>query len=274
MNEEKWRRFLENEMDKDMEEIDGILAEMDDNPETKDMIAPEEIHDKLMAQIEEDKKVENRLTDEEKELIRLGKVYKKRCKWNKALVLVAAVVCVMAIGVTSMGGPERVLEKFSRLVGDREQDTVDTDDERIDELDAITEADAYEQIEEEFGFYPVRLDYLPENMAFETIDIDENLQSIGMYYEGSKGDMIAYMMYLNYRTSSVGLDVEDTLLDEYEKDVNGVTLTIKEYSIEERQTHRYVVTYEYQNVFYHLQLMDVESKEVEKVVENLYFCKK
>lgn len=271
MNEEKWKRFLENEMDKDMEEIDGILAEMDNNPETKDMIAPEEIHDKLLAQIAEDKKVENRLSDEEKELIRLGKVYKKKCKWNKVLVLVAAVVCIMAIGVTSMGGPTKVIKKVQDMLDGKEQILVDSEDGQTEGIATVSEVEAYEQIEDEFGSYPVRLDYLPENMAFETIDIDKNMQKIHVTYQSPNEEMIAYIMYLNYRAGSLGVDVEDTLLDEYEKEANGVTLTIKEYLIEENQTSRYVVTYEYQNIYYYLQLMNIENEEVEKIVENLYF---
>lgn len=77
MSEKKWSQFLKNEMDKEMQEIDGILEEMNRNPETRDMKAPDELREKLFAQIYAEQEKE-RLTDEEQELIHLGMVYKKK----------------------------------------------------------------------------------------------------------------------------------------------------------------------------------------------------
>lgn len=271
MNEKQWKEFLQQEMNKEMEEIDGILEEMDQNPETKDIVAPEAIHEKLLAQIQAGKEQEERLSDEEKELIRLGKVYKKRRKWNKVLVLAAAVVCAMALGVTAFGGPERVIEKFGWKIADREQTNVDTDDERVEEPDKVTEAEAYQQIEDEFGFYPVRLDYLPKGVQFEEVKFNTNTQQIQLFYEGTDNVAIIYTLYPNYRTGSVGMDIEDILLHEYRKNVNGNEVCVKEYLIEENQTNRWVITYEYQNVYYFMQMFMVEEIEVEKIIENLYF---
>lgn len=271
MNEKQWKKFIQQEMDKELEEIDGILEEMNNDPKTKDIVAPEEMHEKLIAQIQAGKEQEQRLSDEEKELIRLGKVYKKRRKWNKALVIAVAAVCAMAVGVTSFGGPERVLEKFERMIGDRKQEYVNSDDERTDEIEVVDETEAYQQIEDKFGFYPVRLDYLPEGVEFEEIVLTESAQNVYLNYEGENQETIIYFIYPNYRTGSVGRDVEDTLLEEYTKEVSENVISVKKYLIEENQTNRYIVEFEYQDVYYVLRLINIEEKEVGKIIENLYF---
>lgn len=271
MNEKQWKKFLQQEMDKEMEEIDGILEEMDQNPETKDIVAPEAIHEKLLAQIQAGKEQEERLSDEEKELIRLGKVYKKRRKWNKVLVAIAAVVCAMAIGVTAFGGPERVIEKFERMIGGRKQEYVNNDDERTDEIEVVDEAEAYQQIEDKFGVNTVQLYYLPEGVEFKELILTESTQNVHLNYVGDNQEAILYFMNFNYRTGSTGIDVEDTLLEEYKEEVDGNMINVKKYLVEENQTNRYIINYEYSNVYYLLQLNNIEEVEVEKIIENLYF---
>ena len=271
MNEKKWKRFLKNEMDKELQEIECILEEMDNDPNMKDVVAPEEIHGKLFAQIHEEQNEGETLSEEDKELIRLGKIYRKRRKGNKYLVLVAALVCAMALGVTSMGGPERVIEKFGWKIADREQTNIDTDSERLEEPDGLTEAEAYQQVEDMFGFYPVELLFLPHNMKFQEISMDKTMQVIHMTYQGENDESMSYTVYLNYRTGSIGTDVEDELISEYDKEVDGNQISIRKYRIAENQTERFVITYEYKNAYYFLQTFYIDDEEIEKIVENLYF---
>lgn len=271
MNEKQWKKFLQQEMDKEMEEIDGILEEMNNNPKTKDIVAPEELHEKLLAQIEAGKEQEERLSDEEKELIRLGKVYKKRRKWNKAFVIIAAVVCTMAVGVTAFGGPTKIIQKVQGILESRERINTDTEDNRVDEVEIASEVEAYQKIEDEFGFYPVRLDYLPEGVVFEEMILTESAQNVYLNYAGENQEVLIYLMCLNYRTGSIGQDVEDTLIEEYSKEKDGVIISVKKYQVEENQTNRHIINYEYQNVYYFMQIFNIEEGEVEKIIENLYF---
>lgn len=274
MNEKKWKRFLKNEMDKEMQEIDGILEEMENNPNTKGLQAPDTMWEGLAAKIQSAQENEERLTNEEQELIRLGMVYKKRKKWNKVAVLVAAVICMLAIGVTSMGGPSKVIQKVQGMLESRERINTDTEDGRMQAIETISEVEAYQKIEDDFGFYPVSLDYLPEGIEFDSIISADDAQNVYLCYEGQNEDVIIYFMYPNYRVSSVGRDVEDTLMDEYEKVVSENNISIKKYLIEETQLSRYLITYEYQNVYYVLRICGVSDTEVEKIIENLYFSDK
>lgn len=274
MNEKEWKRFLQNEMDKEMDEIDGILEKMESDPDWKDVTAPKEMHDKLFEQIHANKAEESRLSDEEKELINLGKVYKKRRKWNKVLVLVAAVVCALAIGVTSMGGPDRVIQTFERMIGDREQNYINSNDERTDEVESVDEAEAYQEIEDEFGFYPVAFDYLPESVGFKEFTIDKSTQLIRVLYGTEDNIAITYTVYPNYRDGSVGSEIEDDLVDKYSKMVSDVEIIVKEYYEADTEKVRWSVEFQYQNVQYFMRIAGLEKAEVEKIVENLYFSVK
>ncbi len=274
MNEKKWKRFLKNEMDKEMQEIDSILEEMENNPDTKGLQAPDTMWEGLAAKIQSAQENEERLTDEEQELIRLGMVYKKRKKWNKVAVLVAAVICMLAIGVTSMGGPSKVIQKVQGMLESRERINTDTEDGRMQAIETISEVEAYQKIEDDFGFYPVSLDYLPEGIEFESITPADDAQNICMCYGGEKEENIVYTIFPNYRISSIGRDVEDILIDEYDKVIQGNAVNVKKYDTEETKTNRYMITFEYQNVCYILKIFDVADNEVEKIIENLYFFEK
>ncbi len=271
MDDKKWKEFIQREMDKEMEEIEGVLEKINNDPVMREWKAPEGLRDGLFEQIHAKEAEKSRLSDDEKELIRLGMVYKKRRKWNKLLVLAAAVVCALAVGVTSIGGPKRVFEKFGWNIGDREQTNIDTDDDRIKEPDVVTEGEAYDKIEEEFGFLPVTLDYLPDGMVFKELFITEGTNDADMCYVGSNEETIIYSIYPNFRTGSIGHDVEDDLIDEFEQVVNDVTISVKKYSIEDNQLSRYKVSFEYQNVYYFLEINNLEKTEIDKIVENLYF---
>ena len=271
MTEKKWRRFIKKEIDKEMAEIEGILEEMNQNPETKDVVAPEEMHDKLFAHIREEEEKRNRLSEEEKELIQLGMVYKKRRKWNKYVVLVAAVIGGLAIGITSVGGPERIAEKFNWKIADREQTNIDTDDGRVEQDTEVSEMEAYQQIEDEFGFYPVKPDYFPEGIEFTGIDLDANTQSVFLSYEGKKQEAIVCVMCLNYRSGSIGKDAEDNVMEKKEKYIGEASIVIKKFLIEENNTVRYIAEFEYKDVYYVLQFNKIDEVEIEKILDNLHF---
>ena len=271
MDDKKWKEFIQREMDKEMDEIEGVLEKINNDPVMREWKAPEGLRDGLFEQIHAKEAEKSRLSDDEKELIRLGMVYKKRRKWNKLLVLAAAVVCALAVGVTSIGGPKRVFEKFGWNIGDREQTNIDTDDERIKEPNVVTEAEAYEKIEDEFGFYPVAFDYLPQGIKFDEIIITEGAQNVYLNYMGDNQETIVYFIYPNYRAGSLGQDVEDALVDEFDKVVQDVTINVKEYLIEENQSKRCMVSYEYQNVYYVIETNKIEKTQVVEIIENLHY---
>lgn len=273
MDDNKLKRLLQEGMEWD---ADCIMAEVDSDPSVKDVIAPEEIHDKLMQQIREHEQTleteEERLSQEEQELIRLGKKYKKKRGRRKYIVLIVAAVCALGVGTISFGDGKKVFTEVKRLLSDREQNVVNTPSERHAVYDEVaSEEAAYEQVNEKFGFYPVRIMGLPEGMSFSEIAIDEALQMAQLYYVDADGRMIVYRVTTNNRESSVGVDVEDTLIQEYEKEIKKTLISIKEYNIEENDTERWVISFVYKDAQYSMILTGMNKEEVEEITEGLYF---
>lgn len=275
MDDNKLKSLLQEGMEY---EADCIMAEVDRNPDMKDVIAPEEIHDKLMKQIREHEEAqeteEKHLSKEERELIRLGKIYKKKRGRRKYTVLIAAAVCALGVGTISFGDGKKVITEVKRILSGREQTVVNTDDgggDKFKARDVLSEEEAYEQINEEFGFYPVKLIYLPDGMEFSESVTDASMQGARLYYDDLSGKRIIYYIVTDYLTGSVGLDIEDTLIQEYEKEVDDRKINIREYLVEDNGTRRYLVSFEEKEIRYWMLLIEIDIHEVEKIVENLIF---
>ena len=257
-------------------EADLIMREVESDPNMKDVVAPDDLHTDIWKQIRErEEAVEKEQAEQEKEeqeLIRLGKKYKKKLSRRKYIILMAAVVCALAVGSVSFGDGEKVFSEMKRKLGGREQTVVNSGDgEDIQPRDVLSEEEAYEQIEERFGFYPVEMYYMPEGMEFSEFVIEEDSQNARLYYEGVNGKNVLYRIVTDYRTSSTNADIEDIFIREYEKELTDTNIIIKEYEIEENKTPRWSISFSYKDAHYALVLTAIEEDEVEKIVENLHF---
>ena len=273
MDDAELKRLIQEGMDY---EAERIMAEVESDPNLKDVVAPEEIFENLMKQIHDHEMEEERereaLSQEEQELIRLGKIYKKKRSRRKYIVLIAAVVCALGVGTISFGDKGKVFTEIQRMLGDRKQTVVNSGDEDRSFVDDVsTEEGAYQQIEKMFGFVPVRMLYFPEGLDYQEVDIDENLQFAQLCYANDKEERLSYWIVTKNRTSSSTSDVEDKLLQEYNKKVNEIDITIREYSVEESKFTKWKVVFIYKDAQYSIVVTGIEQQEVEKIVENLYF---
>ena len=168
-----------------------------------------------------------KLSEEDLEALRLGremlknqseekKIYtmrRKKRNIRRIVALAAVLILVMAIGMTSFGGPERMLQFMKSSVGGRKVSQVDSSDKNkvIEEED---EEKAYEKIEKEFGIAPVRLWWYPENMEFENMILDTDIQvaEVDYLYKDKK---IEYFVSASYGEVSWGYDNEDKKIDYY-----------------------------------------------------------
>lgn len=272
--DEEMKRFLQEELKK---EADQIMREVEADPEVADLTAPSEIDQKLYEQIKQYKEEhyapEETLSGEQQELIRLGKIYKRKQKRRKYVVLAAAVMSAFAVGITSFGGPERIFHKFNWNIGDREQTNFDSDDEDIVAAKASEEEEAYQKIKDEFGIEPVRMMYLPENMKFQDIIIYREMQNIQIIYTDGDDEnkTLRYQVSTSYRDASNGLDVEDLLIKEERVEVKGVSIKIKYYRIEQGNSERISAMFEYQDIQYLLSINNIKADEFEKILKNLKF---
>jgi len=257
-------------------EADRIMAEVESDPSTQGVATPEAVFDNLLKQIREHEdqkeKDQSPLSQEEQELIRLGKIYKKKRGRRKYIVLIAAVLCALGVGTISFGDGKKVFTELQRMLGDRKQTVVNTDDGNGSVVDEInSEEEAYEQIEEAFGFWPVRLYYLPDDMEFQEIDLEKNLQFAQLSYANDRQGRLSYKLVTKHRTSSSSMDVEDELLQEYQKIIKEVDVTIQEFFVEEIELTKWKVSFTYKDAQYSIVVTGIEQQELEKIVENLYF---
>ena len=251
-----------------------IMEEVNADQDVVDRPLPPHMHEKIMQRIDayEAKREAERLSAEEVEFIRLGKLYKKKRKMRKYFVLAAAVIGVLAFGITSMGENEKIFGMFKRDTLGREQTQINSSDSVVKETD-WSEDEVYEEIESKYGFNPVRLNYLPEGIIFLETELNEEVPRIHMLYGDNQDVKISYIIRPNYRDGSWSKDVEDKLLEEYEMQVQDVTLHLQRYRVE-NDVERWVVEFKYESTSYSLMMMNVKKPEVEKIVSNLYFYNK
>ena len=77
------------------------------------------------------------------------------------VALVAALVAVLGLGITSFGDRGYVAETVNRILGGRKSTniTAQSDDADVTQQEEIAEEKVFQQIKDELGFDPVRLDY-------------------------------------------------------------------------------------------------------------------
>ena len=228
-----------------------------------------EVETSIGANVAEHVTEGERFSAEEKELLRLGKLYKKKRRMRKYLVLVAAVVCALAFGVTSMGGPKRVYESFQTSVLGRDRTGVDTG-EKTEFVENVSEEEAFQQIEDEFDFYPVKPIYKPDGVEVLEMNIGEEVQGIDLLYGKDDEVIFSYFIRPNYRNGSYGTDIEDDVINKYTVQNGNVDVVVKQYSVEDNN-NRWSGEFVYQDVHYFIVATDIGQEEFEKIVKNLNF---
>ncbi len=254
---------MDDSKKKSIEEIELFMQEVYSDPDVANAEPPADLHDKVFAEIHA-----RELAKREQEVIRLEKVYRKRLRFQKYVAVAAVMVLVLAFGVTSMGGPNRVYEMMKSTLTGREQVTIDSDN--ISETADMSEEEAYQKIEEKFGFTPVGLLYLPEDVVFMGAELYEEIQSINMIYGRKDDAKIVYLIRPNYRESSHGKDIEDDFIEEYIEENVSATIYVRKYLVDGKE-ERWSVQFEYKEVLYTMTIMESSKGEVEKIVKNLFF---
>lgn len=211
------------------------------------------------------------LSEEDKELLRLGRIYKKKRKSYRYLLVAAMLVLLFAFGITSVGGPEKIFEKVSWMLAGREQVNVDSDHEDVTPTSGMDEEEIYQKIEDVYGFLAVRPLYLPEGIKFLEGQIGEEILGINLIYGTKEEVKITYLIRPNYKTGSLGTDVEDEVLEEYYINVEDKQVLVKRYLIKDTGIERWSAEFVHQKVHYFMMGIDFEQQEFEEIIKNLFF---
>lgn len=239
---------------------------------------------------EEREEAINYLSEEDREALELGrkmlkagigqndpeepsgkKVRRKKKPLKMYLVLAAVIVCVLAMGITSMGGPERIVRMMTKDVGDREVDQVDSNhvDKENKVIEGEDEEKAYQEIGDAFGTEVVKICICLPEMRFDSMELDKDKQMADMYYYYNN-KTIAYCINVPYRDGSWGIDFEDPIDKEYSKEIQGCKIKITKYKPNQKGLPRWDARFEYDNIEY-LLTGTMKQRDFEKILNNLFF---
>ena len=231
----------------------------------------------------------NNLSEEDRRALELGrkmlkaevgtadtsekKVHYSRKPLKIYLALAAVIVCVLAMGITSMGGPERVVRMVRQAVGDRDVEQVDSNktDKQNKIIEGEAEEEAYQKIRDTFDTDVVKVFVCLPDMKFDTMNLDEKKQVAELYYTYQKRKIV-YIVNTGYRESSWGIDIEDSIEKEYSKEINGCNMNIVVYKVENSNQSRCVSKFKYEGVEYFMMGL-MEEGDFEKILKNLFFPK-
>ena len=201
------------------------------------------------------------------------KVRRKKKPLKMYLALAAVIVCVLAMGITSMGGPERIVRMMTQNVGDREVDQVDSNhtDKENKVIEGEEEEKAYQEIREAFGTEVVKVCVCLPEMRFDSMELDKDKQMADVYYYYNN-KTIAYCINVPYRDGSWGIDFEDPIDKEYSKEIQGCTIEITKYKPNQKGLPRWDARFEYNNIEY-LLTGTMKQQEFEKILKKLIFPK-
>lgn len=241
----------------------------------------EAMRQNLKEQIDEYKKekVYEQLSPEDREDLELGRQIRRereeaqekkgRKRFGKiALNLAAVLALVSVLGITSVGGPARLVEMVRTMVGEREVIKVNSDEENL-KIAEEREEEAYQKIKDAFGVDPVRIAARPHQMRFAKLDLDQNLQTAEIYYQYN-GENIVYFVNASYTNASWGVDAEDYVTDSYNEERSGQMIKIQEYQIADTELKRYSASYTFNGVEYFL-IGTISKADFELIIENLHF---
>lgn len=231
----------------------------------------------------------NNLSEEDRKALELGrkmlkaevgtadtsekKVHYSRKPLKIYLALAAVIVCVLAMGITSMGGLERVVRMVRQAVGDRDVEQVDSNktDKQNKIIEGEAEEEAYQKIRDTFDTDVVKVFVCLPDMKFDTMNLDESKQVAEMYYSYD-GETIGYIINMPYRDSSWGVDFEDSVEKKYSKEIHKCKINITLYEIEDSNVPKCVAKFKYGNIEYML-MGTMSEQNFEKILKNLFFPK-
>lgn len=286
--EEQFKALLEKQMRREAEQIE---EELENNPEIAGLSPDDSAKEKLYEKIEEYERQQavRRLSPEDQEALRLGRQIQKekalerkntvdsksgsghgKKRFFKRLAGVAAVfVIVAAVGITGVGGPDRVMEVLQQVVGSREMTIVNSDEEDILDSGESEEEKAYQDIKDKLEIEPVRIVDLLAGMEFVDVQIDVDLRIANIFYE-NKDEIISYIINCSQDDTVWGADIEDRLEDTYIYPLDLVDVEVREYQIQETGKKTYTAEFKYQDI--HYQLSGVSNQEdLEEILNNLHF---
>lgn len=253
---------LKEELEKEAAEIEKELAE---DPELDNLEVSKELDDAIYAEIQRYEKEQEEDKIKEFPL----RTYKKKKRTKLIVALVAILVLVMGMSVSSVGSKSYMKELIEKFTGKSQVDVTNVKDMDSTSIEDLEEAKAYRKVDDMIKRNCVRLLDGPKEMHFVSYNINEDIQQADLFYE-YKGETIRYEIYLNQTDSSKGVTKEDSEVNVYEIEVEGNKVQIEERKIEKIGEKSLIAEFEYKGVYYQLKGI-MKKSEFNKIIKNLKF---
>lgn len=253
---------LKEELEKEAAEIEKELAK---DPELDNLEVSKELDDAIYAEIQQYEKEQEEDKIKEFPL----RTYKKKKRAKLIVALVAILVLVMGMSVSSVGSKSYMKELIEKFTGKSQVDVTNVKDMDSKEKQEWAERKAYQEVDEMIKVNCVRIWVMPEEMYFVSYTIDKNIQQADLYYE-YEDKTIRYEIYLNRKDSSKGVTKEDDAENIYELEVQGNKIKVEQRKTEETDTNVMTAEFEYKGVLYQLR-GKLKKEEFNKILENLKF---
>ena len=247
---------LKEEIDKEAIQIE---KEVRDRKDLDDITVSEKMETSLF----------NKIQDYEYDR-RSKTVHRKKKKRYVVLALAAVLVLVFGSVMTSVGSKSYWKVLWDRIAGDEDAQFINVEEMDVHETQDLDEVHIYKEIWNELGITAVGWGYFPENTFLKDYEIDKDQTKATFIYE-CNGEIIRYVMYMNDEDSSLGQIKTDQLIREYQVETGeGVSVSVKEYDIEDMEENRYAAEFEYDDAQY--QIMGIiDEEEFIRIIENLIF---
>lgn len=231
---------------------------------------PEEYRDALRAGMElkkkEDSADSNHKQDEEKSDGN-KKVVRKRKSLRVYVALAAVMIMVLAVSISSVGDGRSLMKTIKSMVGEREVVKVNSgEDNKVIEVER--EEEAYQKIKDELEIKPVQIVVLPNKSHFLKATIEQDMK-IGEFYYQYEDENIVYIINGDKAKNSIGIAIEDRVIEEYTLNIQGVLIEIKVCEVTSEKRRCYA-SFDYKNIKYFLSGV-MDKGDFEEILNNLYF---
>ena len=253
---------LKEELEKEAAEIEKELAE---DPELDNLKVSKELDDAIYAEIQRYEKEQEEDKIKEFPL----RTYKKKKRTKLIVALVAILVLVMGMSVSSVGSKSYMKELIEKFTGKSQVDVTNVKDMDSHEVNSNDEYEAYQEVDEMIHGKSVRILDRPKEMHFKSHIINDEMKQADLFYE-YKGETIRYEIYLNQTDSSKGVIKEDDAESIYELEVQGNKIKVEQRKTEETDSNVLTAEFEYKGVLYQLR-GKLKKEEFNKILENLKF---
>lgn len=253
---------LKEELEKEAAEIEKELAE---DPELDNLEVSKELDDAIYAEIQRYEKEQEEAKIKEFPL----RTYKKKKRAKLLIALVAILVLVMGMSVSSVGSKSYMKELIEKFTGKSQVDVTNVKDMDSKDENDVSENEAYQKIDDMIGRKIVQVRERPNKMYFKSYNIDEEMKQAQIFYSYNN-EYIRYEIYLNQQDSSRGVTKEDTLISTYEVKIGENKIEVEERKIEKTGAASMKAEFEYKGIYYQIKGV-IEKKEFNKILKNLKF---